>query len=247
MSKQFLAIVAVIILVFAGILIFGSNKNPGSSSSSAKNGQPTEHIQGQGQAGVTLVEYGDYECPFCGEYFPAVKQVASEFAQQIHFQFRNFPLTTIHQNAFAGARAAEAAALQNKFWQMHDVLYQNQTQWSGASNPTTFFNQYARQLGLNLDRFKQDYASSQVNNLINADMAAGNKLNITGTPTFYLDGKLVDNTKLVDSSNQPSVSAFEQVIRAEIAKKTGSASTTAGSAAATSTGGNTSQAPASAY
>jgi protein-disulfide isomerase len=219
MSKQFLGIIVVVILAFVGFFVLSGNKGTSNSGKQSSSGTLTQHIEGQGKAGVTLVEYGDYECPFCGEYFPTVKQVQSDLNQQIYFQFRNFPLISIHQNAFAGARAAEAAALQNKFWQMHDLLYEDQTQWSGASDPTPYFNQYATQLGLNLTQFKSDYASSKVNDLINADMAEGNKLNISGTPTFYLDGKLLDSSQLVDSSSQPSVAAFEKVINAEIAKK----------------------------
>lgn len=214
MSKQFLAILAAIVIVFVGV-VFVSNKKTNAPSSSSSSGTLSQHIEGQGQAHVTLVEYGDYECPFCGQAYPVIKQTVSDLNQQIFFQFRNFPLVSIHQNAFAGARAAEAAALQNQFWQMHDILYESQSQWASSSDPTPFFNQYAQQLGLNVTKFKQDYASSKVNDTINADMAEGNKLNITGTPTFYLDGKQVT----LPYTN--GVSAVEQVIKAEIAKKTG--------------------------
>lgn len=220
MSKQFLAILAAIVIIFVGVIVISNNK--GSNSSSGKSsGTPSQHVEGQGQAHVTLVEYGDYECPYCGEAYPVIKQAVSDLSQQIYFQFRNFPLVSIHQNAFAGARAAEAAALQNKFWQMHDLLYDNQNAWANASDPTTYFNQYAQQLGLNVTQFKQDYASTKVNDTINADMAAGNKLGITGTPSFYLDGKEVTLPYTT------GVSAVEQVIKTEIAKKTGSASTPA--------------------
>ncbi len=219
MSKQFLGVIAAVILIFVGVTVLTGNK---SSNSGSKSGNSTatltQHIEGQGKAGVTLVEYGDYECPFCGQYFPTLQQVQTEFNQQIFFQFRNFPLVSIHQNAFAGARAAEAAGLQNKFWQMHDALYQYQNQWVSASDPTSLFNQFAQQLGLNVTQFKADYGSIKVNNLINADMAEGTKLNIQGTPTFYLDGKEIQ------IANTPS--AFEKVINAEIAKKAASSSTT---------------------
>lgn len=219
MSKQFLAVIAAIIVVFAGILLITNNKGGGSG-----NTQPTNHVEGLGKDHVTLVEYGDYECPYCGEYYPTVKQVQAEYNQQMTFQFRNFPLINIHPNAFAGARAAEAAAMQGKFWQMHDLLYEqnqiyynsNQTAstWVGASDPTTYFDQYAKQLGLNVAEFKKDYSSSKVNDLINADMNAGNKLNVDATPSFFLDGKLIQVGN--------SVSAFEKLINAAIAQKTGS-------------------------
>ena len=218
MSKQFWGILAVIVLIFVGIFIFSGRGN-GKTSNTASSAKPTEHIEGLGKANVTLVEYGDYECPFCEEYSPIVQQVQQEFNTQIYFQFRNFPLVTIHQNAFAGARAAEAAALQGKFWQMHDALYasSNWQVWSTASDPTPYFTQYAQQLGLNVTKFKQDFASQAVNDTIVADENAGNKLNITGTPTFFLDGKQIQV-----AANLP---AFEKVINNEIAKKTAAAKT----------------------
>jgi protein-disulfide isomerase len=211
MSKQFWAILAVIVLIFAGVIIFNGNKNNNTSANSSA--KATQHVEGLGKSGVTLVEYGDYECPYCEEYYPVVKQVQQEFNTQMTFQFRNFPLVSVHQNAFAGARAAEAAALQGKFWEMHDALYDNTNWqvWSTASDPTQYFDQYAQQLGLNLAKFKQDFSSTAVNDTVNADMAAGNKLGINGTPTFYLDGKQI--------SPQPTLASFESFIKAEIAKK----------------------------
>jgi protein-disulfide isomerase len=208
MSKQFWAVVAVIVLVFVGIAALSGNKD---DANSPANSKVSNHVQGNNSAGVTLVEYGDYQCPFCGQYYPTVKQVQAEFNDQIQFQFRNFPLQSLHQNAFAGSRAAEAAALQNKFWEMHDLLYEQQTVWSSATDPSKNFNSYAQQLGLNVEQFKKDYASSKVNNIINADMAAGNKLKITGTPSFFVDGKKVEIGN--------SVPDFEKVLKAAIAKK----------------------------
>lgn len=219
MSKQFWGILAVIVLIFVGIFVFSGNgkSNPSSSSTSTK---PTKHIEGLGKSGVTLVEYGDYECPYCEEYSSIVKQVQQEFNDEIFFQFRNFPLVSIHQNAFAGARAAEAAALQGKFWQMHDALYDssNWQTWSTSGNPDPYFDEYAQQIGLDVTRFKQDFPSQAVNNAIVADENAGNSLGINGTPTFYLDGKQIQVGA--------SVAAFESVIKNEIAKKTAAASQT---------------------
>jgi len=226
MSKQFWGVIIIILAIAGGIIAFSGNKP---DSSSKNSNTLTNHVEGKGSTGVTLVEYGDYQCPFCGQYYPIVKQVQAEFADKIFFQFRNFPLISAHPNAFAGARAAEAAALQNKFWEMHDLLYENQSVWSGTTDPTTLFKSYAQQLGLNATRFQTDYASSKVNDLINADMAEGNKLQITGTPTFFIDGKKVEISG--------SVASFEKVINAEIAKK-GSASN-AGSTSQTPSSSNT--------
>lgn len=212
MSKGFLAIIAAVVIVFIGIFAFSGHKNNSNNGkSSSSNGSPTNHIEGKGQTGVTLVEYGDYECPYCEEYYPIVKQVVAKYNDQIKFQFRNFPLVSIHQNAFAGARAAEAAAAQSKFWQMHDLLYDNQNQWAQSKNPTQYFKQYAQQLGLDVTQFNKDYSSNAVNDAINADMAAGNKLNIQGTPTFFLDGKQINVTA--------SASSFETQIQQAINQK----------------------------
>lgn len=209
MDKRFLMIIGAIIIIFGGIVAL-NNRND--SKNGGSNTQPTNHVEGEGKSGVTLVEYGDYQCPYCGEYYQTVKQVVADYSSQIHFQFRNLPLSQVHQNAFASARAAEAAGLQNKFWEMHNALYSNQDQWSSSSNPQTIFTQYASQLGLNTTQFKTDYASQKVNNLINADIDAFNK---TGenmeTPTFFLDGKKINPGN--------SESAFKTLIDAEIAKK----------------------------
>lgn len=219
MSKRFLAVIAVIILAFIGIVVVSNHK---SSSSGANSSKTSSHVEGLGKDNVTLVEYGDYQCPYCGEYFSIVKQVEAQFNDQIKFQFVNFPLVSIHQNAFAGARAAEAAAMQNKFWQMHDLLYeenqlyyntkQSASTWINASDPLTAFNQYAKELGLNVNKFDTDYSSTAVNDVINADMNKGNKLGVNATPSFYLDGKQIQVNN--------SLSAFQQYINAEIAKKT---------------------------
>lgn len=234
MSKQFLAVVAAIIIVFVGIFVISNNNS--SSSNNSGGASPTSHIEGQGQDHVTLVEYGDYQCPYCAEYYPTVKQVASEYNTQMTFQFRNFPLTSLHPNAFAAARAAEAANLQGKFWQMHDLLYtqsveyynSNETlsNWVASSDPSTYFDQYAQELGLNVPKFKSDYSSDKVNNTVNADMNAGNALGVNATPTFYLDGKEIQVGN--------SVASFEKLINAAIAQKTGKSSS--GGSSTTSAG-----------
>lgn len=208
MSKQFWGVIILIIAIFAGIFMLTSDKSS-APSNSAKT--LTNHVIGNGKSKVTLVEYGDYQCPFCGQYYPVLKQVQAQYNDQIFFQFRNFPLTNAHPNAFAAARAAEAAGLQNKYWEMHDALYETQQQWSSQSNAVPIFEQFAKQIGLNLTKYKTDFASSKVNDLINADLAEGSKLNVTGTPAFFLDGKKIEVGQSVES--------FQKVLDAAIAKK----------------------------
>lgn len=194
MSKGFLGIIAAVIIVFVGIIAFSGKSSSPSNSSGGNSSNLSQHKTGKGTTGVKLTEYGDFQCPYCEQYYPTVKQAVAQFGDQITFQFRNFPLTSLHANAFAAARAAEAAGLQNKYWEMHDALYepQNWAVWTKATNPNPEFERLAQQLGLNVTQFKTDFKSSKVNDIVNADMAAGTKLGITGTPTFYLDGKKTD-------------------------------------------------------
>jgi protein-disulfide isomerase len=213
MSKSFWAIIAVIVVIFGGILLFNGNKGDDSGGGKNSSIQPTNHVEGKGTTGVTLVEYGDYQCPYCGQFYPFVKQVAAKYGGQITFQFRNLPLIQLHQNALAGARAAEAASNQGKFWEMHDLLYENQATWSESRSPQAAFDQYATQLGLNVTQFDKDAASAKTNDIINADIAAFEK---TGeeksTPTFFIDGKLA-------SPQTISADALSKLIDQAIASK----------------------------
>jgi protein-disulfide isomerase len=219
MTKSFWAILAVIAVVLGGIFVL-SNKNSDSGKTSGSTSAVTKHIEGSGSTGVTLQEYGDYQCPICGTFYPAVKHVQEKYKDQLYFQFSNLPLTSLHPNAFAAARAAEAAGLQDKYFEMHALLYENQQVWSSSSSAEALFTGFAQQLGLNTTQFKQDFASSKVNTAINADVAAFIKTgNDQATPTFFLDGKKLNNTDLFDSNNQPSVEKFSKFIDAAIAAK----------------------------
>jgi protein-disulfide isomerase len=217
MDKRFWTIIGVIVVVFVGILALNGN---GSDSNGKSSSKPTSHVEGNVASKVTFIEYGDYECPVCEGYFTTVAQVQQKYNDTVKFQFRNLPLLQIHPNAFAGARAAEAADMQGKFWEMHDILY-NQTawsEWSKSSNPVPYFNNYASQLKLNMTKFKADFASSAVNNRINADITA---FKSTGqqesTPAFFVNGKYYSNSHFVDASGNPSVDAFSKVLDAALA------------------------------
>ena len=209
MSKQFLAILIIIGLGFIGIVSLSGNKNKAFTTSTA---QPSAHTLGVSAKSVKLVEFADYECPYCEGVAPIIKQVQDEFKDRVVFQFSNFPLTSVHVNAFSAARATEAASLQGKFWEMHDALYDsnNWKIWTVASDPTVQYNAYATQLGLNLAQFKADFVSSKVNDSINADMSAATKLNVQGTPTYFLNGA---ETKI-----NPTLADFEKVLNAALAK-----------------------------
>lgn len=213
MSKGFWAIIAALVLIFLGIMMFGGKDEANAPSGKGDSSKLSQHVKGAGTTGVTLLEYGDFQCPYCAQYYPTVEQVVASYGDKIKFQFRHFPLVGSHKNAFAASRAAEAAGKQDKFWEMYNKLYDsaNHPVWTEASDAVPYFNQYAKQIGLDVTKYKTDFASSPVNATINADMAEGNKLGVTGTPTFFVNGK---KTQIAND-----VAAFQKVIDAEIAKQ----------------------------
>jgi protein-disulfide isomerase len=142
-----------------------------------------DHTQGSNDAPVTLVEYGDYQCPYCGEAFPIVKHLQKEMGGDLRFIFRNFPLTEIHLHALAAACAAEAAALQDRFWEMHDMLFENQHKLRDRD-----LIALAQKLEINIERFMSDLSSDQVTSKIQDDFSGGIRSGVNGTPTFFING-----------------------------------------------------------
>jgi len=140
---------------------------------------------------VVLEEYGDYQCPPCGILHPVLKQIEHEYGDQVRFVFRHFPLTKIHKNAMMAAQAAEAAANQGKFKQMHDRLYGTQNGWKDLPDARPVFIGYARELGLNLEQFTRDMDSTAVQQRIASDMQKGSGAGVSGTPTVFIDGQML--------------------------------------------------------
>lgn len=209
-NRFFITLLVVMAVVIGGFTLTKQKKSD--TSGSTNNTQPTNHITGSTSSGVTLTEYGDFQCPACAQYYPIVKQLKETYKDKIILQFRNFPLVQIHRHAFVASRAAEAADKQGKFWEMHDILYENQQAWGETSNPNSQFEAYATQLGLDLAKFKTDMASEETNNKINADISEGQKLGATGTPTFAINGKKIENPR--------SLEDFTKVIDEAIKAKT---------------------------
>jgi len=138
---------------------------------------------------VTVEEYGDYQCPPCGVLYPELKKIEAEYGNRIDFVFRNFPLTRNHKNALAAAQAAEAARLQDRFWQMHDLIYDHQNVWKDQEDPRPTFTRYARDLGLDLKRFARDLDGPEVQQRIAEDKQRADSLGIEGTPTVLVEGR----------------------------------------------------------
>ena len=153
-----------------------------------------DHIQGAPDAAVTLVEYGDYECPYCGAAYPIVKQVQEAMGGRLRFVFRNFPITTAHPHAEEAAEAAEAAAAQARFWPMHDLLYENQ-QRLNAEDLLAF----ADRLGLDVDRFERELVQHVHAARVHEDFMSGVRSGVNGTPTFYVNGARHDDSYEFDT------------------------------------------------
>lgn len=143
-----------------------------------------DHHTGNIRAGITLVEYGDYQCPYCGRAHPLIKRLLKEKGDVVHFVFRNFPLQEIHPMAYAAALAAEAAAGQDKFWEMHDLIFERQHELN-----TPRLLEFARELGLDEDRFAQDWQSDAMQARVEYDFESGVRSGVNGTPTFFVNGE----------------------------------------------------------
>jgi protein-disulfide isomerase len=155
---------------------------------------PADHAIGPADAPVTLVEYGDYECPDCGNAFPAVKRLIADLGPRLRFVFRNFPLYSLHPHAGQAAMAAEAAGAQGKFWEMHDLLYQNQKNLADVE-----IARLALKAGLEIYKFEADLASERFGPRVGADFDSGQRSGVTGTPTFFVNGVRYVGEKDYDS------------------------------------------------
>jgi len=154
-------------------------------TSNSEHTTPGESVRGV----VTLEEFGDYQCPPCAGLHPELKRIKQNYQQRVRFVFRNLPLTKIHTNALAAAQAAEAARLQGRFWEMHDLLFENQKTWASDSDPRPIFLKLAHDVGLDLDRFAQDIDGSQVRERLLADQQLAASLGLDSTPTILIDGR----------------------------------------------------------
>jgi len=150
---------------------------------------PDDHSLGNADAPVTLVEYGDYECPHCGAAHPIVKRVLKHLGADVRFVFRNFPLGEMHPHAVEAAEAAESAGLQGEFWRMHDRLFEHQSKL-GHSDLVA----HAKSLGLDTTRFARDLASDAIEERVKSDFTSGVRSGVNGTPTFFIDGERYDES-----------------------------------------------------
>lgn len=143
-----------------------------------------DHIWGNPNASIVLVEYGDLQCPHCGRAFPMVRQIKEEMKESVKFIFRHFPLTKIHPQAKPAAVATEAASRQNRFWQMHDMIFENQKRLTN-----TALIEYATALALDLNKFAEDISDEELHKKVDNDFMSGLRSGVNATPTFFINGE----------------------------------------------------------
>ena len=143
-----------------------------------------DHVQGNVHAAIELVEYGDYQCPHCARAYPIIKRLQAQMGDRMKFIFRNFPLAEIHPQAFIAAVAAEASGKQQKFWEMHDIIFENRDQLE-----VEYLFAYAARIGLDLEQFKDDIQQDVFAAKVESDFESGVRSGVNGTPTFFINGK----------------------------------------------------------
>ena len=166
-------------------------KNIPDTQSVSAGTDSSAHIRGKPDAPVTLEEFGDFQCPPCGQFAGFAEELLKEYDSRLRVVFRNFPLPA-HEHAREAAMAAEAAGFQGKFWEMHDMLYREQSAWSTAPNTRELFESYAGTLGLDMDQFKKDMDSDKARERVDSDHALGDSLGIKVTPTLFINKRPVE-------------------------------------------------------
>lgn len=197
--KIIIGIVAVIVIIF--LIAKGSYKSSEEKTASQTPASSTldivadDWVYGNKDAKVTVVEYLDFECEACGAYYPITTQLKEEYKDNMRFVVRYFPLPG-HKNSLTAAKAVEAAGKQGKFWEMYGMLYEKQTEWSEKQvADQTLFEKYALALNLNMDQWKQDVESKEVEDRIQRNYKEAVKLNLPGTPSFFLNGKKIESPR----------------------------------------------------
>lgn len=205
--------IGVIILIFAAIFGLAMFVNsPSNTNSKSELTVPIkadlEFSRGNPKSKVTLIEYGDFQCPACAQYEPIINQLLSEEGRKLHFVYRYFPLSNVHKNAKISAQAGFAANIQGKFWEISNKLYENQTEWSESTNARDLFANYAKDLGINVEQFKTEMDSPPAAKFVSDSEAAAISLGLNSTPSFFLNGKLInpagfdDFKKLIDDASR---------------------------------------------
>jgi protein-disulfide isomerase len=217
MPKMLKPVIVIIlaVAVAAGAAVYLSRQPDESSTTNAAPLKAADlkgggHFRGPEDAKITLVEFGDYQCPSCAAYHPFVKEILNRYPKQVRLEFHHFPLISIHPNSMAASKAAEAAGLQGHYWEMHDALFEYQPSWSTRPDPKPTFASIANSIGINGTILTQSMDNPQLQDRILKDVEQGNTVGIQAVPTFFIDGQQVHiNLSMED---------FVQVIESHLKK-----------------------------
>lgn len=208
MKNPWIVIGVIALVLFGGSIWFGSN----AAKQNNEGVVIKSHIKGNPEASVKLVEYSDLQCPACAAFQPFVKDLAEQYGDSLSFEYRHFPLP-MHPYAIQAAVAAEAAGQQDKFFEFHDKLFENQDAWSKSSTPQAFFMQYAEELGLDMDKFKRHMRSTVLKDQVQAQFTEGQNKGISGTPSFFLNDE-----KMVFTTYEEFITQITSLVDPEVAK-----------------------------
>lgn len=219
MKNPWVIVGLITVILFGGAIWY-------SSSATEKNNEGievTDHIKGNPEASVTLVEFSDFQCPACASFQPVMEEVMKSYGDKLRFEYKHFPLP-IHPYAQQAALAAEAAGQQGKFYEYHDLLFKNQQTWSTSVTPGSLFIQYAEELGLDIDQFRRQQKSSVLRDAVRSDLAEARELGLTGTPTFFLNGERMEIATFEEFITQIAMAVDPEGAAAMTASSTASSS-----------------------
>ena len=197
--KTFIIVIVVFVLAVVGLVVLSRNDSSQKSEFKLDSISPLDHVKGNASSTVVLIEYGDFQCPACRAYYSVLRELSQTYGDKMVFVYRHFPLKQIHFNAEPAAWASEAASHQSKFWEMHNLLFEKQEEWSQASDLKTVFGDYATIIGLDKEKFIADLSSKEVKNFVNNERHSGEKAGFSSTPTFVLNGKKIENPQSLDA------------------------------------------------
>jgi protein-disulfide isomerase len=206
----FIIVAAVALMTFAGGFAFYRSKRL-AAPAAPKNGPASGiHVRGKAKAAVTIEEFGDFQCPPCSTMAGVLKKFEEQYGDRLRVIFHHFPLA-VHAHAREAALFAEAATAQNRFWEMHDVLYKEQALWSKAPDTPVLFTGYAKSVGVDVDRLKKDLESPEIAARIDADQKLGTSRGVTSTPTLFVNTELVPPDQLNPTALQKVIEhAFKE-------------------------------------
>ena len=209
-----LSIIVGIGLIVGGMIYFVSRQNPALINSSATIESAfasDDWIKGNKDAKTILIEYSDFQCPACAFYYPLLKKISEEFGDNLAIVYRHFPLPN-HQGAKPMAYAAEAAGKQGKFWEMHDMIFDNQSKWVAQSQSKIkdIAVEYAKSLELNIEQFEKDFGSKEIEQKVEGHYRDGIKAGINSTPTFFLNGQMLQSPRNYDELRNIIIQAIDE-------------------------------------